>query len=348
MADPLEAMLRRSPLTNSQRADIWDAYHSAGDQDALAAALKPLKIPNEVKAGLWDMKATTAKAPVHFPGENSAFTNAPPETLGDQAKKLAYRSATGGAFDNWQDASDYFFGSKERNEAKAAGLGVDPTPSEMVQGALFVAGPALGEIPIAAEAPSLIRAGAVALRANPKTAGAAMAAAPDLLKGDLKGAAINAALAAAGIGGAQKLPMAFKMAGLMKNGASVEEALAAILAEGKAAAPRVHRAPLETPPAVAPEALPAPVQEPVPAPRGVPASAPVTDPGKVAAAAHNRTMAFAKEAAQTNPKIGQKIWMELDETGAPVRVLTPDQAASAKRQGLPTTWVKNLWPASAR
>jgi len=54
-------------------------------------------------------------------------------------------------------------------------------------------------------------------------------------------------------------------------------------------------------------------------------------------------MAFAKEVAQKNPKVGEKIWIELDKGGAPVRYLTPDQAGAAKRAGKATTWIKNLW-----
>jgi hypothetical protein len=54
-------------------------------------------------------------------------------------------------------------------------------------------------------------------------------------------------------------------------------------------------------------------------------------------------MTFAKEIAARNPKVGEKIWMLLDESGNPVKVLTPDQAGAAARKGLKTTWVKNLW-----
>jgi hypothetical protein len=56
-----------------------------------------------------------------------------------------------------------------------------------------------------------------------------------------------------------------------------------------------------------------------------------------------RIFAFAKNAAAKNPKVGEKVWMELDPGGVPFRVLTPDQAAAAARAGRATTWVKNLW-----
>jgi hypothetical protein len=54
-------------------------------------------------------------------------------------------------------------------------------------------------------------------------------------------------------------------------------------------------------------------------------------------------MTFAKEAARSLKVRGEKIWMELDEAGLPLRVLTPDQAGAAARAGKATTWVKNLW-----
>lgn len=56
-ADPVTDLLRRAPLSDAQRADLWDAYQTAGTPEDLAAALKPLKIPNPLKADLWDLKA---------------------------------------------------------------------------------------------------------------------------------------------------------------------------------------------------------------------------------------------------------------------------------------------------
>jgi len=58
--DPLESLLRSSPLTQSQRADVWDAYEGAQDADALAAKLTSMNVPKEIKASLWDLKETSA------------------------------------------------------------------------------------------------------------------------------------------------------------------------------------------------------------------------------------------------------------------------------------------------
>lgn len=60
--DQLETILRRSPLTQSQRADVWDAYQGAQDADDLATKLQDMSVPKQVKASLWDLKETSVKA----------------------------------------------------------------------------------------------------------------------------------------------------------------------------------------------------------------------------------------------------------------------------------------------
>lgn len=53
---------------------------------------------------------------------------------------------------------------------------------------------------------------------------------------------------------------------------------------------------------------------------------------------------FAKEAAMRGTKLGDKIWLELDEAGNPIRLLeNSDKAGALKRAGGNTTWVKNIW-----
>jgi hypothetical protein len=52
---------------------------------------------------------------------------------------------------------------------------------------------------------------------------------------------------------------------------------------------------------------------------------------------------FARDVASRNPKIGEKIWVLLDASGAPIKTLTSDQAAAATRAGQQTTWLRNLW-----
>jgi len=75
MADALEDLLRRSPLTQSQRADVWDAYENTQDADALTAKLQALNVPKQIKASLWDLKESSAKppAPVIPPVQQAPF-----------------------------------------------------------------------------------------------------------------------------------------------------------------------------------------------------------------------------------------------------------------------------------
>jgi hypothetical protein len=55
-SDPVADLLKRSPTTPSQRAEAWDAFQASTTADDLASKLQALKIPQSVKADLWDLK----------------------------------------------------------------------------------------------------------------------------------------------------------------------------------------------------------------------------------------------------------------------------------------------------
>jgi hypothetical protein len=57
--DPLTDYLRSAPLSDDQRADLWDLFNSAPNSDALADQLRDLQVDNDVKAQLWDLKSTS-------------------------------------------------------------------------------------------------------------------------------------------------------------------------------------------------------------------------------------------------------------------------------------------------
>lgn len=57
-------------------------------------------------------------------------------------------------------------------------------------------------------------------------------------------------------------------------------------------------------------------------------------------------MAFVRSRA-AGYKPWEKVWVLLDGTGSPVKLLTPGEAGAAARVGRATTWVKNLWWHSA-
>jgi hypothetical protein len=62
--------------------------------------------------------------------------------------------------------------------------------------------------------------------------------------------------------------------------------------------------------------------------------------GAVLAARHKQMVTFAKEQARGH-KFGEKVWMELNESGEPIRVMTPGQASRVAESA--KTWIKKMW-----
>lgn len=54
--DPLYTLLHRAPLNDRQRAGLWDVYQTAKNADDLAARLRRIDVPQELKAQMWDLK----------------------------------------------------------------------------------------------------------------------------------------------------------------------------------------------------------------------------------------------------------------------------------------------------
>src|SRR6267378_118965 len=69
--DVLLDTLRRSPISDIQRQQMWDAYHTPGDEKAFIGGLNRLNIHDDAKQTLYDMR---------FKG----FTN--PATKGPEAQ----------------------------------------------------------------------------------------------------------------------------------------------------------------------------------------------------------------------------------------------------------------------
>lgn len=67
--DPLAGILARSPIPNTVRADAWDAFHDAENEDDLTQRLQKLSLPDRVKADLWDLKAS-GKGPAPVSAED--------------------------------------------------------------------------------------------------------------------------------------------------------------------------------------------------------------------------------------------------------------------------------------
>ena len=264
------------------------------------------------QAAPWDQDEEA----VNFPGKEASFSQGKPES--------AWHSA-------WESVRQSIFGSPEREELKDTGIGLNPTTADMANYAAVVG--SMGGTAAVGSALGGVRGplGAAAkwVGAHPRTVAAATGALPGALEGDVstsaKGAAIGAVL---GAGGKSATDIMRTAKDLMAAGKSAEARalIEAVRRMGAAEAPVAAAA----------------VEKAV-----VPAVARVLDKGRAAAGAHKALMDFAKGIAEENPKVGQKIWMLLDDAGAPVKMLTPDQAGAAARKGLKTTWVKNLWGSAA-
>ena len=290
----------------------------------------------KVESGGEDWWKAATPEQVHFPGERSQLSQGKPES--------AWHSA-------WESVRNSFFGHPDQAEAEAAGIYTQPPPSRLAAGAAEVALMAYGA-PAAGAALSKIP-GAVGriggwMATHPRTVTAAAGAIPGALRGNPKeaGAGAVAGLALGGPGkhaiDALRRAKDLVAAGRNAEAQAIIEALRQASAEAPVAVAAAEKA-------VASDAAPAAVAtvEKVASKAAAPATATASDLGKAAVESHRKLVEFAKEAAKQNPKMGQKIWILLDDSGAPAKLLTPDQAGAAARKGLRTTWIKNLWGSTA-
>ncbi len=63
VVDPVADVLTKSKLPDPVRAQVWDMYQAAANEDDLAAKLKGMPLPDSVKADLWDLKYGTKTPP---------------------------------------------------------------------------------------------------------------------------------------------------------------------------------------------------------------------------------------------------------------------------------------------
>lgn len=61
-ADQVADLLAKAPIGQRVRADAWDAFHAAADEDDLTAKLQKLPMPQATKAALWDLKHQASPA----------------------------------------------------------------------------------------------------------------------------------------------------------------------------------------------------------------------------------------------------------------------------------------------
>ena len=92
MPDPIEALLRPLPIPNRVKAVAWDVFQQSASPDDLAAKLRDLPIPQEAKAALWNLKANAGgQVPAQEPG-------APPsDPMSAVDRLLSFLPMAGGA-----------------------------------------------------------------------------------------------------------------------------------------------------------------------------------------------------------------------------------------------------------
>jgi hypothetical protein len=250
-------------------------------------------------------------------GKEASLGVGAPESLWDKAKTAIMSVLTPDA---------------DRAEAKAAGVGLNPTGAELLQGVGMIAAPMAAPGALAGVGNGVARLGGVGNIASRTISGAQGAkrgyktAGPiGAVAGGVIGAmnpvstgAVEGAISGAEAGG---LPGAVGGAvlGTITGGGASKIAKIAALAKTAEAVSDVNK-----------------VAKATKAVKTAEEAKSVFDASKLA----------AREFAKANSKkMGEKVWMLLED-GLPVKKLTPDQAAAAARKGLETTWVKNVWGGS--
>ncbi len=94
-ADPVADFLRKTPTTNLQRREAWQAFEDSSNADVLADRLKAMTIPREVKRGLWELKEAAAPMPVTEIAAPEYEPAAPAPSLAERAGQWAKDTTIG-------------------------------------------------------------------------------------------------------------------------------------------------------------------------------------------------------------------------------------------------------------
>lgn len=160
--DPLEALLRRSPVASAQRAELWDIYDGAGTADDLAAKLEAYNVPRQVKAQLWTLKSQeTAPVPSELTsqGPEGSALGRFASNLGEMINPISLVTGAYNAVRHPIDTGKAILSQSGDQFDKAAQAGREGRYSEMIGHGLGAV-PVVG--PIAAEAGEQIAEGDIA------------------------------------------------------------------------------------------------------------------------------------------------------------------------------------------
>lgn len=162
-ADPLEALLRRFPMSDRQRAGLWDVYETAANPDDLAARLQSMQLDNAVKEKLWILKSQeTAPIPKELQPQQpqGSAVGRFASGLGEMLNPLTMAEGLYNTVRHPIDTGKAIIGQQGEQFKKAKAAEAEGRTSEMVGHSIAAAIPILG--PMAAAAGEQIGSGDIA------------------------------------------------------------------------------------------------------------------------------------------------------------------------------------------
>lgn len=128
-ADPAEAILRGVKIPDRVKASVWQSYHDATDADDLAQRLRRMALPQSTKAALWDAKEQAADpfAAYAVQPASTARTLSEQESsaIRDRLMQQAPRGLSEQDFNRWMGPRlEAALGEAENSPAKPEGSAV--------------------------------------------------------------------------------------------------------------------------------------------------------------------------------------------------------------------------------
>jgi hypothetical protein len=159
--DPLESLLRRYPLSDRQRAGLWDLYETAVNPDDLAARLESMELDQNIKAKLWELKSQeTAPVPKEAAQPEGSAMGRFMSNLGETINPVTIAEGLYNTVRHPIETGKAIIGQQADQFGKAKQAESEGRYSEMVGHSLAAAIPILG--PAAAAAGEQIGSGDVA------------------------------------------------------------------------------------------------------------------------------------------------------------------------------------------
>lgn len=157
--DPLEALLRRAPLSDRQRNGLWQIYEASANAQDLMARLESIQIPEQVKQGMFVlMSQETAPIPSELkPGPGGSAVGRFASNLGEMVNPLTMAEGLYNTVRHPIQTGKAIIGQQAEQYHKAKQAEAEGRTSEMVGHSVAAAIPVIG--PLAASAGEQMRSG---------------------------------------------------------------------------------------------------------------------------------------------------------------------------------------------